>query len=34
VTAISRGSRFVRAVFLVVVAVLVVRLAIDAVRGA
>ena len=32
-TAISRGSRFVRAVFLVVVAVLVARLAVDVARG-
>lgn len=33
VTAISRGSRFVRVVFLVVVGVLAVRLAVDVVRG-
>ena len=33
-TAISRGSGFVRAVFLVVVAVLLVRLAVDVARGA
>lgn len=33
VTAISRGSRFVRVVFLVVVAVLVVRLGVDVFRG-
>jgi uncharacterized membrane protein YfcA len=33
VTAISRGSRFVRVVFLVVVGVLVVRLGIDVLRG-
>jgi len=33
VTAISRGSRFVRVVFLVVVGVLLVRLAVDVARG-
>ena len=33
ITAISRGSEFVRAVFLVVVAVLVVRLAVDLLHG-